>query len=73
MLLLKSVVSIDVCFNDFRKNQRSMTKILSRKCNSLVKDGELQRSKKKKKNRAEQHELRIVKKKFQGKRQRIIS
>ena len=30
-------------------------------------------AKKKKKNRAEQHELRIVKKKFQGKRQRIIS
>ena len=57
MLLLKSVVSIDVCFNDFKKNQRSMTKILSRKRNSLVKDGELQRSKKKKKKKIEQNNM----------------
>ena len=32
-----------VCFNNFRKNnQRNKTKILSRKCNSVMKDGKSQ-------------------------------
>ena len=30
-----------VCFNGFRKSQRNEIKILSRKCNNLIKDGKL--------------------------------
>ena len=30
-----------VCFNNFRKNQTNKAKIFSRKCNSLINDGEL--------------------------------
>ena len=52
-----------MCLNNFRKNQRNKTKISSKKCNSLLKDDRLSRSK-------EQHEgatLRITKKNFQDK------
>ena len=34
-------------FNNFRKNQRNETKNFSRKCNNLIKDDELWRSKSK--------------------------
>ena len=32
---------MNVCCNNFRKNQRNKTKILSRKCNSLIKEARL--------------------------------
>ena len=35
----ESGVTIYVCLNPFRNNQRNKTKILSRKCNSLIKLG----------------------------------
>ena len=36
--------AIHVYFNNFRKNQRSEIKIISRKCNSIIKDDKLSRS-----------------------------
>ena len=35
------VITNHVYFNNFGKNQRNETKILFRKCNSLIKDGRL--------------------------------
>ena len=34
------LIENNVCLNNFRKNQRNEIKTFSRKCNSIIKDGE---------------------------------
>ena len=43
-MLIKYENNDHVSLNSFRKDQRNVIKLLSRKCNSIIKDGKLSRS-----------------------------